>query len=112
MDFLAEPKCHSELCAAVLKDLKKLLAGYAAETVSAGCDPFSVDEDVDVVPVREVAGNRAKGGPVCRLEILEGLIGEYDSPPERIVALVSLEDGYVVGWISLLEQESCIQPGW
>ncbi len=75
----------------------------------AGSDAPSVYEDVDVVPVCEVVGNRAKGGLVGDAEVLESLIGEHDAPAECIVRPIPLEHNDIMPRVSLLEQQRCVE---
>ncbi len=91
--------------------MQEFLPRDTAEAVSAGRDTLAVDEDVDVVPVREVGGDRAKGWLVGGAEVLKRLVGEYDAPSKSIVAPIPFEYGDVVRSVSLLEQERGVKSG-
>lgn len=111
MNVSAELESDAKLRASLLEDLEKFFASYSAEAVSAGCDAPPVDEDVDVVPVREVGGDCAEGRLVGGAEVLQGLVGEDDSPSEGIVSAIPFEDGDVVGGICLFQQECGVEAG-
>src|SRR5688572_31486629 len=78
--------------------------------MAARCDSLVADENIDVVPVSEVVGNRAKSRLVCYTEILQRLVRENDAPSERIVGAVPLQHRYVVRRIGLLEEQRRVQP--
>ena len=106
----AEAQGDAERRGALLQDAQQRAARDAAEAVAAGGDPTPVDDDVDVVPVGEVGGDRAERRLVGGAEVLERLVGEHDAPPERAVRAVALDDGDVVRRVRLLEQQRGVQP--
>ena len=92
----AESEIDAQLAARGAGESEQLAARDAAEAVAARRDATTVDEDVDVVPVREIVGDRAERRLVGSPEILEGLVGKHDAPAERVVGPVSLENGDLV----------------
>lgn len=70
-----------------------------------------MNEDVDVIPVRKVVGNRAERRFVSDVKILEGLIGEDDAPAKGVVMTIALEDGDLVRCVRLLQQKRGIEAG-
>ena len=94
---------------ALLEDAQQRPPRDAAEAVPARRDAASPHDDIDVVPVREVVGDRAKGGFVGGAEVLQRLVGEHHAPAERVVLAVALDDGDFVRWILLFHQQGKVQ---
>lgn len=68
-----------------------------------------MDEDIYVIPVSEIAGDRAKCWLVGDAKVLKCLIREHDTPPECVVRLVALEDRDVMRRIRLLEEQRRVE---
>jgi hypothetical protein len=66
--------------------------------------------DVDVVPAREMLGDRAEAGLVGRGEVAQRLVGEDDAPPESVVGRVPLEHHDLMARIRLLHEEGEVEP--
>ena len=61
--------------------------------------------DVDVVPVIEGTDDRSCRFGVRALQIAERLIGEHDTPAERILRAVALEHAHFVPGIGELREQ-------
>jgi hypothetical protein len=96
---------------ALLQDAQEIAARDAREAVARGADPLSPEEDVDVGPVREAAGDRSVRLGIGLLEVAEGLVGEHDAPAERVVGPVALAHGDLVRRVQPLHQDREVEPG-
>src|SRR6185437_15709170 len=80
-DVAIEAYVHAERRGPPVQDVEQSAARYPAEAVSArGYRPV-VNDDVDVVPVREMLDDAAIRFGVRIAEVLERLVREDDSPP-------------------------------
>ena len=89
--------------------LEQRLAREPAEPVSSGGDHEAAVVDVDVVPVREVAGHRVVRLGIGRGEVVLRRVGEDDAEAERILEPVALENGDLVAGMRLLHQDAEIE---
>ena len=110
-DVGLEPQGHAQLGAASLEDVEQGLARHPREPVAGGGQNLALIVDVDVVPVREGAGDRLAGGPVGLDEGVERGVGEDHPEAEGVVGPVALDDGDVVAGIGLLHQQGEVEPG-
>src|ERR1044071_175491 len=69
--------------------------------------PF--EDDVDVVPMREVLGDRVIRWRVGASEVLERLVGKHDAPSKGRVGTVPLQHGDLVPRVSPLDEQRRIQ---
>src|SRR5262249_15944006 len=83
----------------------------AAKTIAADAPHRTLEMDLDVVPVGEVAGDRPVALRVVRLEGVEGLVGEDHAEAQGVVRPVALKHGDARGRPFLLEQDREIEPG-
>ena len=96
----------------MLENAQQLFARDAAEAVPARRDTVSVHDHIDVVPVRKVLGDGAKGRLIGGTKVLQRLVGEHDAPAEGVVGRVALEHDHIVFGPRLLEQQGRIQARW
>src|SRR6266550_4169323 len=66
----AESELDTQFGCTCLENVEKLLTSDAAEAVAARGDSPAVDKNVDIVPMREVVGDRAECGLVGSSKIL------------------------------------------
>ena len=104
-----EHQLDADFLAARLQDVEQALATDAAEAVAARRDPGAADVDLDVVPVVERVEDLCRARRVGRLQVAERLVGEDDTPAERVVGLVALDDDDLVRWVLLLHQQREIE---
>ena len=90
-DVVLVAKLDAERFAALLQDAQQPLAADAAEAVAARADRAPAEVDVDVVPAVERAGDLARRLRIRGFEVAERLVGEHDTPAERVVGAVALE---------------------
>ena len=93
IDLGLELHLDAERAGALLQQPQQGHARAAAEAVAADAVHRALEMDLDVVPVGEVAGDRAVALAVVVLEGLERLVGEHHAEAERVVRPVALEDG-------------------
>jgi hypothetical protein len=105
-----EAEVGAEGGGAVAEDLEELDARDAGEAVPARGDGGAAEVDVDVVPVREVVGDLAVRLGIGLAQVAERLVGEDDTPPERVVGAVALEDGDAARGVGLAQQERQVEP--
>src|SRR5207237_2077559 len=88
VDLAAESKLNAQVARSRLKNVEQLLARDATETMSAGCDTSPVNENIDVIPMREVLRYRAIRRLIVTAKILERLIRKNNTPTECLVRAV------------------------
>ncbi len=88
-----------------MQDLEKLDAGDAAEAVAAGCDLAPLEEDVDIVPVTEGAGDLRMGLWIDVAEAIHCLVRENNAPSERVSRAIALDDRDAPRRIGFLHQD-------
>ena len=111
VDLCRELQADAELGGAGLQDVEQPLARQPGEAVAGRRQHLILIVDLDVVPVREGAGDGGVGLGVGLLEILERRVGEHDAEAERVVRSVALENGDVVPGIGLLHEDREVEAG-
>ena len=106
-----EPHLDAQLAGAVLQDLQHPHAPDAREAVAARHGAHSLVDHGDVVPVREVATNRSRALRVVALHVAERVVGQHDTPAERGVGGVALEQRHLVTGIAQLHRDREVQAG-
>jgi hypothetical protein len=106
-----EHELDTERLAAMLQDVEQPLAPDAAEAMATGRDRASLEMDVDVVPAIEGAGDRSRRVGIGFGEIAERLIGKDDTPAERVVRAVALDDADMMAYVRALHQQRQIEAG-
>ncbi len=101
--FSAEFEIGTQLQRTILENLQKLFARDSTEAVTTRRDPPPMHEYVDVIPVSEVLGYRLERRLVSSMEVLQRLIGEYDTPAEGVIGAVPLADRNIVPGVRLLQ---------
>src|SRR5947208_2807342 len=101
-DVVLEHELDAEILAAPLQDVQQADAADAAEAVAARSNGTAAEMDVDVVPVIEGTDDLSCGFRVRALQIAERLIGEHDTPAERVLRAVALEHAHFVPGIGEL----------
>src|SRR5690242_11004545 len=66
--------------------------------------------DVDVVPMCEFLGDDFRGGGVVARDIVDGKIGEDDTPAEGHARRIALENFDIVAGIAQLHRDGEIEP--
>ena len=89
--FGVEVEHDAEFAGAVLQDFEQALAADADETVAARGDRLAAKMDVDVVPVRELGGDRRRGDRIVGGDVLDREVGEDHAPAEGDARRIALE---------------------
>jgi hypothetical protein len=111
LEFGGELQLDAEFQRPRLEDLQQLQAPDAAEAVPARNDATVLEEDVDVVPMVEIALDFSDHARIVMAEAVHGLVGKHDAPAEGAVRLVALDHGDVACRIGLLHQDREVQAG-
>ncbi len=104
-DVGLEHELDAKRFAARLQDVEQPLAPDAAEPVAARADGAPADVDLDVVPVVERRQDRLRGGLVGLLQVAERLVGEDDTPAERVVWPIAFHYPDAMARVALLHEE-------
>src|SRR2546428_12190433 len=110
-DLVLELERDAERARAPVEDLSRGRAEPAAEAVAADAVDRAAKMDLDVVPVGEMALERAIGLAVVGLEIVERLVGEDHAEAEGVFRPVALEHGDVRARPRLLHQDGEVEAG-
>ena len=101
----------AERARAPAQDLEQLRARAAAESVATDAVARAAEMDLDVVPIGEVADDRAVALGVVGLKRVEGFVGKDDAEAECVVGPVALEDGDAQVRPCLLREDREIKAG-
>src|SRR5579884_1632714 len=110
-DFGFKDEVYAQACGALLQNLEQLDARDPAETMAAGGCLGAFEEDVDVVPVPEGAGNGAMSFRIGLSESVHGFVGEDDAPAEGCIGAIALDHGHIPIGIGLFRQNGKVQAG-
>src|SRR5438876_3638074 len=91
-DRRAKMQVHSELAAAFLEKVKNLNSCDARKLIAANRDFLIAMDDIDVVPRLEPLRNCFVRWLIFHFEIAQCFIRKDDTPAERIVRRISLEE--------------------
>lgn len=94
--FRAESQSGAELGRSGLQNLKQLFPRDSTEPVPPRRDAPTVNEHIDVIPVREVLRYRFESRLVGGAKVFQRLVGEHNAPPKCVIGPVSLENGDTV----------------
>src|SRR5262249_44031080 len=108
--FGLKAQLDAKLAAAPMQHVEQGAPLGSAESMSARPHHLTMEEEIDLVPVRELRRNAFVGLAVITHQIVERLVGEHDAEAERIVGLVSLVNRDVMRRIALLHQKREIKP--
>jgi len=78
--------------------------------VSAGGNAYTLEVNVDIIPVSEIVDDLLITLPVGDTKIFNGLIRKDDAPTEGAVRPIALQDCDLVMRIRLLDQKGKIKP--
>ena len=95
----------------VLQQAQEFLSANAAKPVAGRGLGDALDDDVDIIPMRQAGTNGAGAGWIIAAEIFHRLIGEDDAPAKgvaRLVALIDIDDA--IG-IAQLHRDGEIETG-
>ncbi|CAA9300362.1 MAG: hypothetical protein AVDCRST_MAG89-422, partial [uncultured Gemmatimonadetes bacterium] len=107
---VAEAEVGAQRRGALLQDLEELDPRDAAEAVPARGDGGAAEVDVDVVPVREVVGDRPVRLGIGLAQVAERLVAEDDAPAEGVVRPVALQHRHAARRVRLAQQKRQVQP--
>ena len=108
----AEAQVDAELRRATLQDLSSFRRAMPLKPWPPDVIVTPLDVDVDVVPVREVVGDRRGTSRASAARKFSSVWSEKTTPqPNVSSARVALEDGDVVRRVRLLHQQGEVQPG-
>src|SRR3546814_9024551 len=93
---------EAEFARPLLQDIEQALAADADEAVARRADAIAVDVDVDIVPMGELALDDLAADGIVGHQFLDRLVGEDDTPAERDVGQVALEQIDLVARIAQL----------
>ncbi len=108
---MLEMEADPELAGALLEDAQQPLAADADEAVAGRAHRLAVDMDLDIVPMGELVLDDGARDRIVGHQILDRLVGEDDSPAERVVGSVALEKVDVVRRLAQLHRNREIEPG-
>ena len=100
---------HAQLLAATSQHAQQRLPRQTAEAVAARGDHEAAVVDVDIVPVREVAGHRVVRVGIGSREVVLRRVGKNDAEPKCVLEPIALEDRDVVLGMGLLHQDAEVQ---
>ncbi len=106
-----ENEFDAERFATRLKNIEQLLAPDADEPVARCANAPALEEKLDVVPMIEGVLDLSRRLGITGAHAVECRVGENDSPSERVVRAIALDDGDAVLWLRLLHQEREIEAG-
>src|SRR5262245_42421610 len=110
-DFALVLDLDAQRAGAPPQDLQQRRARAAAKPVASDAVRGAAEMDLDVVPIGEVADDRAVALAVVGLEGVERLVREHDPEAEGIVGPVALEHGDARPRPRLLHQNREIEAG-
>ena len=96
-DLGLETQLDAKPAGALLQELQQLLARDAGKAVAGRDDLAAAVMHRDVVPIGEMTADLAGAQRIVLGKVLEGFVGQHHAPAKRVVRLVALEHGDVVG---------------
>ena len=109
--FGFEAQLDAQFSGAILQDFEQPLAPNADEAVARRANGFTMDVDVDVVPMREFVGDDLGRDRVVGHEVVDRLVGKDHAPAEGHPARVALEHMDLVARIAQLHRDGEVHPG-
>ena len=110
LDLLLEREDHAERFGATAEDRQELHPRDPGEAVAGRADLRLADDDIDVAPVSERAGDLAVRRGIGALELGQRLVGEHDPPAERVVGAVALDHADRPARLRLLQEQGQVEP--
>jgi hypothetical protein len=102
--FALELHLHACRACLLLQHVQQAMAAHAAEAVAGRSDRLAAIVHLDVVPVNELACDRAVGVGVGLGDASHRGVREHHAKAERVVGTIALEDENLVARVGLLHQ--------
>ena len=106
-----EPQLDAQVAGTIDQDLEQPHPSDAGEAVTGRHRPDTLVHDGNVVPVCEVRPDRGSADRIVLVHVGERVIGQHDSPSERVAGGVAFEHRHLVRRIAQLHRDREVQTG-
>ena len=110
VDFVRIQCFDPDFVAAPLQNLQQFHAPAAAEPVAGRAHGLAVQDEVDLVPIGELTGDRVVTFRIAGQKMIQRLVGKHHTEAERVVRAVALVDRHVVGRPGFLGEKGEVEP--